>query len=894
MPKYAVWCNSKTSLSDSKENEEETQAEDKMPIDSLAEEIMDKRPFKKHSIKEQDSAFREKYNILDEKYTKIKEILKQVLAELRELKLEKQRLTAEQEKLVAEIKEKDDLLERMQSVSEAVIDEYTALKLKCDLETEAANNAIKRATKYFQENQKLKRNTGRESESDIAGEDTNEIRSEESLLDENTSELDVLNNLASELRTEIANLKIQLSKEIEKQNSLKEDFEIAKKLYEQEMKDHNCTKEKLQSLQLIHSNSRLEDIDSENYHSRNSFQSNEVEDYNTTKCISEKHDVENYDNLTAKLESAEVQVANYKQENGKLQCKIQELESQIRKLNKEVSASDLLPIPPPPPPPPLPPPSFNPIKSLITFIHAGKKSAKTVKKENSENPQQKAMSEMIDAIKKGNIQLKPTPKTVPLSPKKEVEETALGEMKNILASLKKKNSPCEDTKPAELPNVHERRSVDFSNQETDENFNMGSDIDDELKSLLRKQSIKITTNKVINDDDDEIGKDFEIPSQEAATSDENQFVSNDFPDNSRLCSENEKNLEISAQESVVSNENWFADSVLSDKSRMSPESEKSPEIPLQDSATSDKNNLADNFLSNNSKMSMENETSLEIALKKSISENQLADSVSSNCKMTTENEKCLEIPLPESTTADKNKLADNFLSNNSKRSMEKETSLEIALKKSTTENQLAKSVSSDCKMGTENEKSHEISLLESATENQLADNVFSLNSRMSTENEKSLEIPLQESITGDRLLDHLFSDDNKKSAENERNLGIPLQESANENFSDYSTKNTENDKSLKIPLQESTTENQLADHLFPDSRKSVENEKSVGVPLQESVKENQPADNVFSDDSRKSAENEKSVEISSQESTTSGEMQLADSFLSDNSRLSSENETIII
>ncbi|CAL1279138.1 unnamed protein product [Larinioides sclopetarius] len=772
-------------------------------------EIMDKRSLKKHSIKEQDSAFREKFNILDEKYTRIKEILKQVLAELRELKLEKQRLTAEQEKLNAEIKEKDELLERMQSVSEAVIDEYTALKLKCDLETEAANNAIKRATKYFQENQKLKRNTGREFKSDVAGEDADEIR-----IDENTSELDVLNNLASELRTEIANLKIQLSKEIEKQNSLKEDFEIAKKLYEQEMKDHNCTKEKLQ---LIQSNAKLEDIDSEKYHCCNSFQSNQVDDSNTTKCNSEKHDIENYDveitNLTSKLESAEVQAANYKEENEKLLYKIQELESQIKKLNKEASASDLLPIPPPPPPPPLPPPSFNPIKSLITFIHAGKKSAKTIKKENSENPQQKAMSEMIDAIKKGNIQLKPTPKTAPLSPRKEVEETALGEMKNILASLKKKNSPCEDTKPAELPNVHEKSLADFSNQEMYEDFSMGSDIDEELKSLLRKQSIKIITNKVsedeinadslpvvTNDDDEEIGKDFEIPLQEAATFDKNKFVSNDFPDNSHLCSKNEKNLEICTQDSVTSNENRFADNVLSGTSRMIPESEKCSEILLQDSFTLDNNELIGNYLSNNSKISMENETSLETALKIAISDKKLSDRVSSDCKISTEKEK-----------------------------------------------------------------------RESATENELADNVFSLNNKMNSKNENSLEILLQESISEDTLLDHIFPD-NKKSAENGRSLGIPLKESCNENqpadnvFSDDSRKSAGNEKSVEIPLQESFNENQPADNVFSDDiRKSAENEKSARISLQESVNENQPACIVFSD-SRKSAENEESVEIPLRES----------------------------
>ncbi|GFY78551.1 WH2 domain-containing protein [Trichonephila inaurata madagascariensis] len=439
------------------------------------EETMEKKSFKKHSLKEQESSYREQYIILDERYTRIKEILKQVLTELRELKAEKQRLTVEYENLSAEVKEKDALLERMQSVSEAVIDEYSALKVKCDLETEAASNAIKRATKYFQENQKLKRHTRREvNSSDIPVEDSSEICSQESDPDENISELDVLNKLTSELRTEIANLKIQLGKEVEKQNSLKEDFEIAKSLYEQEMKDHNCTKEKLQSFQLLHNNARDEDGESEN-----SLQRKHMKENGTESLHPQIPDiVESFDTLTAKFEFTEQEVAQYKEQNNILLNRIRELECQIRKLNAEVSASDLLPIPPPPPPPPLPPPSFNPIKSLITFIHAGKKTTKTLRKENIENTQQKAMSEMIDAIKKGNIQLKPTPK----------------------ATLKKKNSPVHDGKLDDKSIGYEgqpspgKSITKSSQQEAEENFSMSSDIDDELKVLLRKQSIKIETN----------------------------------------------------------------------------------------------------------------------------------------------------------------------------------------------------------------------------------------------------------------------------------------------------------------------------------------------------------------------------------------------------------------
>ncbi|PRD31951.1 UNVERIFIED_CONTAM: hypothetical protein NCL1_21938 [Trichonephila clavipes] len=238
--------------------------------------------------------------------------------------------------------------------------------------------------------------------------------------------------------------------------------------------------------------------------------------------------VESFDTLTAKFEFTEQEVAQYKEQNNILLNRIRELECQIRKLNAEVSASDLLPIPPPPPPP-LPPPSFNPIKSLITFIHAGKKSTKALRKENIENTQQKAMSEMIDAIKKGNIQLKPTPK----------------------ATLKKKNSPVHDGKLGDKSIGYKgqpspgKSITESSHQETEENFSMSSDIDDELKVLLRKQSIKIETNNSNTLDvdpppansDDSIIISVHKQVSESITFDEKEFI--DTPTNESASSANE-------------------------------------------------------------------------------------------------------------------------------------------------------------------------------------------------------------------------------------------------------------------------------------------------------------------------------------------------------------------
>ncbi|GBM50124.1 hypothetical protein AVEN_185508-1 [Araneus ventricosus] len=68
MPKYAVWFISKTSVSDSEETEEETQAEYKMPIDSLVEVL-------NSTIKELE----QRYFISESDITAIRKIKKKLL-----------------------------------------------------------------------------------------------------------------------------------------------------------------------------------------------------------------------------------------------------------------------------------------------------------------------------------------------------------------------------------------------------------------------------------------------------------------------------------------------------------------------------------------------------------------------------------------------------------------------------------------------------------------------------------------------------------------------------------------------------------------------------------------------------------------------------------------------
>ncbi|KAG8192406.1 hypothetical protein JTE90_017941 [Oedothorax gibbosus] len=383
-------------------------------------------------------------------------------------------------------------------ISESVIDEYSVLKLKCDLEVEAATEASKRATKYFEENKKLKGSKILEFEDNcsdvydnIPNNDYDELPSRRQKL-ESISELDMLNNLASELRTEIASLKVQLEKEIEIQNALKEELEIAKSLYEQEVEEHNDTRKKVGSHQMDSNGSENESPVSKSLETsidKSTMTLEQVQDLNADDCSNAKNTAEDFHSNSIYLELSE-QVESFRKQNDHLSVRIRELEKENQKFRAETSASMSLPIPPPPPPPP--PPSFNPIKSLITFIHNGKKSGKTkIKIEDVETEREKAMSEMINVIKKGQVRLKPTPK---LERKRQVisaqspktEETALGEMKSILPTLKKKGIAAKESED-------KKKLEDM--QESQQNVSISSEVVDELKVLLRKRSLKSITDQ---------------------------------------------------------------------------------------------------------------------------------------------------------------------------------------------------------------------------------------------------------------------------------------------------------------------------------------------------------------------------------------------------------------
>lgn len=149
-----------------------------------------------------------------------------------------------------------------------------------------------------------------------------------------------------------------------------------------------------------------------------------------------------------------------------LKHQIQELECNVQRLNAGIA-------PPLPPPPPPPPPSFNPIKSLITLISSGKKASTlaAVKKEAGNVQQQKAMSEMIDAIKKGSVHLRPTPKASVI-PEISGGDSAVDEMKEILTSLKKQKtgaSSLQSTSPEPVSNellekLEKRRKISVSSE----------------------------------------------------------------------------------------------------------------------------------------------------------------------------------------------------------------------------------------------------------------------------------------------------------------------------------------------------------------------------------------------------------------------------------------------
>ncbi|KFM59664.1 hypothetical protein X975_21861, partial [Stegodyphus mimosarum] len=500
----------------------------------------------KYQHKGNEQSCQEKLEVLEEKYVTIKNILKQVLKELKAEKESHELLIKQCEKLNKELKEKDEFLERLQSVSEAVVDEYNTLKVKYELEIEAATDASKRATKYFQENQLLRKKAlSVQESSDIDIIDTDGLTS-----DETNSELEVCQKVASDLRSEVASLQTQLQKEYEKQNSLKEDFEIAKKLYEQEMIDHNETKKELESLRAVCKGNAV-------MINKSQDKNNDVEEASSVATVKERKFSEEFcslisevnfdtlggeihiaeqpdtvlggascqdnldttikrisqqarnlqelrvpdetngcEHLPKKLEMAQQQLHSYERENARLLKRVEELEGQVQRLNDEISTSKSVPPPPPPPPPPT---LFKPIRSFITFISSSKKTPRTSPKKdaNFENPHQKAMVEMIDAIKKGNIQLKPTPKNV--SPDKQ-ESSAVGEMENILKTFKKRDWPSVSANLADQKEKTDdfQKSLPLGEASTSHSTHKAVEdkrSHDELHIIFRKKSLQLAENE---------------------------------------------------------------------------------------------------------------------------------------------------------------------------------------------------------------------------------------------------------------------------------------------------------------------------------------------------------------------------------------------------------------
>ncbi|GIY64241.1 hypothetical protein CEXT_787111 [Caerostris extrusa] len=90
-------------------------------------------------------------------------------------------------------------------------------------------------------------------------------------------------------------------------------------------------------------------------------------------------------------------------------------------------------------------------------------------------------------------------------------------------------------KNSEMSSSPERDSPEHSSQEKSENFDVNSDVDDELKKLLRKQSIKISSNDVTDNATVNSG----IPVHESVSSNENELVECAISENRRSSSENE-------------------------------------------------------------------------------------------------------------------------------------------------------------------------------------------------------------------------------------------------------------------------------------------------------------------------------------------------------------------
>ncbi|XP_066278353.1 shootin-1-like isoform X2 [Branchiostoma lanceolatum] len=429
-------------------------------------------------------------------------------------------------------------LEKLQSVSEAVYDEYMDVTTTLDVEKNCREEAEKYAANIVKQNKQLKRASQMFIQQH--GGQLPEIPVFENGDD---SEVERLNARNKELSDELSELKLLQSRTQRKLEKAEEDIRVINQQYVEECTQHEETKKSQVALEeTIKKFQRVSVLALGEYQDlkskfdmekscRTRAESYAAEMLRQQKAMTRQSvivmqsvaaderlmkSLQDVEELTTSLEKErfeheqkikemeeqittatdveelEKKVTLAMEETESQEKRAQEAEEKVKVLEKQVKELEdklMQPIPPPPPPPlpPPPPPPVNPIRSLISILGqrgnkkkpqakgkdgkgSGSGSGSSTPTSTELDPRELAMREMMDRIRSGKVQLRPTRLTGTSGDEEEEEkenkDSAIKEMTSLLRTIKQAGRPQSVHEENELmKTLQKRRQITDRTQE---------------------------------------------------------------------------------------------------------------------------------------------------------------------------------------------------------------------------------------------------------------------------------------------------------------------------------------------------------------------------------------------------------------------------------------------
>ncbi|CAB4021437.1 shootin-1-like isoform X1 [Paramuricea clavata] len=206
------------------------------------------------------------------------------------------------------------------------------------------------------------------------------------------------------------------------------------------------------------------------------------------------------------METLESRLTQAQQLKSEAETKAKRFEELLKKAQEPPGAPPPPPLPPPPPPPPAP---SQLLKKFVGIVSSGgKRGLKKTKSGKSikEDPRVKAMSEMMERIKNGKVELKktiPRQASTPSPVDVEGEGSAMDNLRDVLKSIKPSPSKDdngtenEDEKKSHTFGVHLRKPAERKPRSLSDS----NDPESNFRSMLRKPRSH-STGDMLDDEGD--------------------------------------------------------------------------------------------------------------------------------------------------------------------------------------------------------------------------------------------------------------------------------------------------------------------------------------------------------------------------------------------------------